>query len=100
MPTPESHSTDLRIGATLRAISSTLPGGIAVSRLWAVPSKGEPLEASIVSLRTAQDTIRIAATVPLLEDLTVGVRIIAELTDSTGNHLLIRSAETNIQKVH
>jgi hypothetical protein len=100
MPTPEAHATALRIGATIKVLGEANTSDITVSRVWAVPSNGKPLEASIVNSRTTQDSIRVAGTVPLPEDLTASVWIVAEIRDSTGRCLLIRSQETNIQKVH
>jgi hypothetical protein len=99
MPTPEAHTTAVRVGATLRFLGEANPGDITVSRLWAVPSNGEPLEASIVSSQTTRDGVRIAATVPLPEDLAANVWVVAELKDLAGHRLLIRSTETRIQKV-
>jgi hypothetical protein len=99
MPTPKPRSSAVRIGATLRFLGEGHPGDITVSRLWAVPSNGQPLEASIVSSQTTQDGVRVAATVPLSEDLAASVWVVAELKDSTGNRLLIRSTETRMQKV-
>ncbi len=99
MPTPEAHGTAARIGATLRVVGETHPGDIAVSRLWAVRSNGPRVEASIVSKQATGDGVRVSATIPLPEDLAAGVWIVAELKDSAGNYLLIRSPETTIQKV-
>lgn len=99
MPTPEAHSTAVRIGATLRFLGEANPGDITVSRLWAVPSNGEPLEASIVSTQTTKDGVRVAATVPLSEDLAASVWVVAELKDPAGRRLFIRSAKTRIQTV-
>jgi len=100
MPTPDAHVAAVRIVATLNILGGAHQNDIVVPRLWAVSSSGKPVEASVVRRLMAQGGLRLVATAPLSPDIVVSAWVVAEVRDSTGGRLFIRSPETNIEKVY
>ena len=98
MPSLEARSSAVRIAARL-LISGGHRGGISVSRLWFVPSNGQPVEASIADSQVTPEGVRFTGGVALTRDLGARGWVVAEIKDSASS-LFIRSTETNIQKVH
>ena len=98
MPSLESRPPAVRIAARL-LVSGGHQGGISVSRLWFVPSKGQPVEASIADAQVTPEGVRFAGGAAPRQDLGARGWVVAEIKDSASS-LFIRSAETSIQRVH
>jgi len=99
MPGPGSRPPPVRIAGKLLFLDQAHPGAVAVSRLWLVPSNEDPVEVPILSSQATQEGTRVTGAVRPSKDLPGRGWVVAEVKTPGGN-LFIRSAETNIAKVH
>jgi hypothetical protein len=100
MPSPDIRPNVTHILSNLSIFGEKLPSNVFLSRLWVLSQNMQPREASTVRFWTTQDGLRVAATVSWPPGKAPpSLWLVAEIKDSGGNIILLRSTETVVQTV-